>query len=270
MESGSRSIHAKRLNTPRAITNTTGQLVWSWANDDPFGANVPNENPSGAGAFTCNLRLPGQYFDKETSIHYNIFRDYEPAIGRYIQSDPIGLRGGINTYAYVNASPIAFSDELGLKVEVRCRTIGHPYNPDFRSRAAAILGGEHCFVVASCPGVTNGVTETTVSYLADGMTITPRGGSHTNDTIYSQQGRYRVLDVLPPPGGCKDGDSCKFEKCIVTMAENLKYMGYRVPNYSPFGTNSNSVARGLVEACGGKVFGSGPITGWRNSGSVGF
>jgi len=88
--------------------------VWTWTNDDPFGANAPNENPSGAGQFTCNLRLPGQYFDKETNLHYNYFRDYDPGIGRYVESDPIGLRGGLNTYAYGSLSPLMFSDPSGL------------------------------------------------------------------------------------------------------------------------------------------------------------
>jgi RHS repeat-associated protein len=107
-------IHTDHLNTPRLITNNVGEVVWSWANDDPFGANVPNENPSGLGAFTCNLRLPGQYFDRETSLHYNYFRDYGPAMGRYVQSDPIGLAGGINTFAYVSSNPLAYSDPYGL------------------------------------------------------------------------------------------------------------------------------------------------------------
>ncbi len=107
-------IYTDHLNTPRLITNGAGQAVWRWDNTDPFGNNVPNENPSGLGNFTCNLRLPGQYFDQETNLHYNYFRDYDPAIGRYVQSDPIGLEGGINTYAYVNSNPLSFSDPEGL------------------------------------------------------------------------------------------------------------------------------------------------------------
>ena len=106
-------VHTDHLNTPRLITNNVGQAVWTWNNDDPFGANVPNENPSALGDFTCNLRLPGQYFDKETNLHYNYFRDYDPAIGRYVQSDPVGLQGGVNTYLYV-LDPLTQIDPAGL------------------------------------------------------------------------------------------------------------------------------------------------------------
>jgi RHS repeat-associated protein len=107
-------IHADHLNSPRLITNQAGQAVWRWDQTDPFGGNVANENPSGLGTFTYNLRFPGQYFDNETNLHYNYFRDYDPSTGRYGESDPIGLRGGLNTYLYVNGNPIGGVDPYGL------------------------------------------------------------------------------------------------------------------------------------------------------------
>ena len=60
--------------------------------------------------------LPGQYQDEETGLAYNNHRDYDPSIGRYIQSDPIGLVGGVNTYGYVAANPLSYSDFLGLEI----------------------------------------------------------------------------------------------------------------------------------------------------------
>jgi RHS repeat-associated protein len=105
------------LNTPRIITNSANQIVWRWDNTDPFGNNPADENPSGLGAFRFDMRFPGQTLDRETGLHYNYFRDcYDPATGRYCQSDPIGLRGGINTYGYVFSNPVAFSDSRGLQV----------------------------------------------------------------------------------------------------------------------------------------------------------
>jgi len=87
--------------------------VWRWDQQEPFGVNVPDENPSGLGAFEFPLRFPGQYADKEDNLTYNYFRDYDPTIGRYAQSDPIGLRGGINTYLYVDDSPLQRVDTEG-------------------------------------------------------------------------------------------------------------------------------------------------------------
>jgi RHS repeat-associated protein len=108
-------IYADQLDTPRQITDTNGNVVWSWDIADPFGANPPNENPSGQGTFTNNLRFPGQYYDAETGLFYNHFRDcYDPTTGRYCQSDPIGLAGGsFSTYTYVGGNPISWTDPRG-------------------------------------------------------------------------------------------------------------------------------------------------------------
>lgn len=61
-----------------------------------------------------NLRFPGQVFDGQAGLHQNGFRDYDPAAARYIESDPIGLKGGINTYNYVNNRPTLAIDPNGL------------------------------------------------------------------------------------------------------------------------------------------------------------
>jgi RHS repeat-associated protein len=106
-------IQTDQLNTPRAITDQSNALVWKWESD-PFGSTPPNERPSTAPNFVFNPRLPGQVYDSETGIHYNYHRDYDPQTGRYIESDPIGLKGGINTYAYVGDDPIRFIDPRGL------------------------------------------------------------------------------------------------------------------------------------------------------------
>jgi RHS repeat-associated protein len=107
-------IHVDHLNTPRLVADATGTTVWRWDQDEPFGVNVPDENPSGLGAFDLPLRLPGQYFDKEMNLHYNYFRDYDAGTGRYLQGDPIGLRAGVNVYAYVGGRPISIADPVGL------------------------------------------------------------------------------------------------------------------------------------------------------------
>jgi RHS repeat-associated protein len=86
-------VYSDHLGTPRVITNTANQERWRWLGE-PFGTAAPEENPAGLGAFKTSLRLPGQLFDQESALHYNTYRDYDPATGRYIQSDPIGLAGG--------------------------------------------------------------------------------------------------------------------------------------------------------------------------------
>ena len=106
-------IYNDQINTARLITDQAGTAVWK-SDAEPFGLNPPIENPSGQGAFTYNQRFPGQYYDRETGLHYNYHRDYDPNTGRYVQSDPIGLAGGYNTYLYAEAAPLAGTDPFGL------------------------------------------------------------------------------------------------------------------------------------------------------------
>lgn len=82
---------------------------------EPFGASQPSQDPDGDGTtFDFPLRFPGQYFDRETNLNYNYFRDYDPGIGRYIQSDPLGLEANTDPYVYVANSPISLVDLFGL------------------------------------------------------------------------------------------------------------------------------------------------------------
>lgn len=108
-------IHPDHLGTPRLIADEAGTTVWRWDNREPFGLSAPNEDADGNGQpLTFNLRFPGQYYDRETGTFYNYFRDYDPQTGRYIESDPIGLDGGINTYGYVGGNPLSVIDPEGL------------------------------------------------------------------------------------------------------------------------------------------------------------
>lgn len=107
-------LEVDHLNTPRRGTDSTGKVVWTWTSD-AFGNTAPNEDPDGDGIkTTINLRFPGQYFDAESGLHYNWHRYYDPQVGRYTQPDPIGLRGGINPYAYVEGNPLNHTDFTGL------------------------------------------------------------------------------------------------------------------------------------------------------------
>jgi RHS repeat-associated protein len=106
-------IQADHLNTPRVVIDRYGQQRWSWV-AEPFGNSSPVENPVGVGSFQLNLRMPGQYWDAESGLAYNWHRTYDASLGRYTQSDPIGLAGGINTYAYVGGDPVSVIDPYGL------------------------------------------------------------------------------------------------------------------------------------------------------------
>ncbi len=118
------------LGTPMKLLNQSGVTVWSAAYD-AFGKAAVDP----ASTVTNNLRFPGQYEDRETGMHYNWNRYYDPGTGRYTTSDPIGLAGGINTYAYALSNSVKHTDPLGLDAEMCSRPI------QFR-----LIPGQHCFM----------------------------------------------------------------------------------------------------------------------------
>jgi RHS repeat-associated protein len=108
-------LETDQLGTPRMASDAANHTVWRWDRTDPFGDNAANDDADGDGHHTpVNLRFPGQYFDAETGLHYNTFRDYDPTTGRYVEADPVGLEGGLNVYTYVGGNPISRIDPLGL------------------------------------------------------------------------------------------------------------------------------------------------------------
>ncbi len=104
-------LHDDRLGTPQVGSDSNGNVAW-----------LPDYGPFGElGAIPSlivqNLRLPGQEFDSDTGFYHNGFRDYMPGVGRYLESDPIGLAGGLNTYGYAGANPAGAVDPSGLRPE---------------------------------------------------------------------------------------------------------------------------------------------------------
>jgi RHS repeat-associated protein len=103
-------ILSDQIGQPQKMLDGAGTLNWDRI-ATPFGET----GAMALGAAGANiLRFPGQQYEATTGLHYNYFRDYDPSIGRYAQSDPIGLAGGLNTYAYVGANPVSRIDPWGL------------------------------------------------------------------------------------------------------------------------------------------------------------
>lgn len=122
------AVHSDHLNTPRKLTQADGQVAWQWAYS-AFGdeqptlgskrftdvTTTPTTGTTTVPEVTFNLRYPGQYYDKESNLHYNYFRSYSAERGRYTQADPIGLDGGFNRFGYVGGNPLSFTDPDGLR-----------------------------------------------------------------------------------------------------------------------------------------------------------
>lgn len=119
-------IEPDALGTPRVVIDpargTQGTTIWRWdLTGEAFGATVPNQDPDGdATQFVFDMRFPGQRYDAASGLNYNYFRDYDASTGRYIESDPIGLEGGIGSYSYSESNALIGMDRLGLAPSSAC------------------------------------------------------------------------------------------------------------------------------------------------------
>lgn len=110
-------IQSDHIGTPRAVIDPVRDVaLWKWdVKGEVFGSSSPEEDLDGDGVkLNLSMRFQGQRFDPDTQLHYNYFREFDAQAGRYTQSDPIGLTGGLSTYGYVGGAPLAWSDPTGL------------------------------------------------------------------------------------------------------------------------------------------------------------
>ena len=104
-------FHCQPNGTPERMTDSEGQVRWEGVNS--AWGKLLRESETQVSGYSQNLRMQGQYLDRETGLHYNLFRYYDPDCGRFTQQDPIGLAGGINLYKYT-VNPLTWIDPLGL------------------------------------------------------------------------------------------------------------------------------------------------------------
>lgn len=133
-------VETDQLNTPRAVIRPSDSvLMWTWFSS-PFGTETASTNPQGGGAFSYDLRFPGQIAGAWGSTYQNHLRDYDSAVARFDESDPLGLQGGsYSTYAYALSNPISNDDPDGKQVAAGAE-IGTLVEPGLGTVIGAAIG----------------------------------------------------------------------------------------------------------------------------------
>jgi RHS repeat-associated protein len=206
------------------MSDIAGVVVWI-ADYRPFGVATVNEDPDGDGILVKNnFRFPGQYYDAETGLNYNYFRTYDPLVGRYTQSDPIGLRGGLNSFGYVNGDPVNFVDLTGEA------SVGARLLRGFLGK----LEIRHMYIEFE-----NGTTWGVYPTWENGKLV---GEPRWNNPL-DKGGRKRQI--------CQKNNGTPAPDPITVDTDILKAIGrYRIKVYLPLGFNSNTAVRDILEGAG--------------------
>ncbi len=265
--------HPDHLGTPRVATDNAKRIVWRW-HSDAFGTTLENTDPDGDGEHIhIALRFPGQYRDEESGLYYNVFRYYDPAIGRYTQSDPIGLEGGINIYSYAYGNPLYFSDPLGLAVYLSYHEVavgggggfgtGHNHLavliiPDDQGSAALEAEKNGRFLLGgSDAGIAANKYYTTISAGPNDSIPFPGNLQSTPNRVGDEPwSNFTAKKVSPPvysnSSQCRAASDKEFINNLL-LAESgykpvFKYEFF--PTSESEGYNSNSFAIGVLSAVG--------------------
>mgnify|MGYP002713060653 CR=1 FL=1 len=228
-----RNVYTDHLGTPRAITDQSGTVIWRWPwQDNAFGEQPAEQDPDGNGTdFDFNLRFPGQYFDAETGLHYNYFRDYEPGTGRFVESDPIGIEAEVNTFLYAQGGPLNKVDPSGLDTLV---IVGGPSNGNPAGHVAIAFTGRgiYSYGTAELPGTSaTAYLEHQGSYrssIAYRIATTGEQESIMRKIMLSFEGKR-----LPDP--FTDPVSAMGDTCATRVAEALDAGNIGVPFFMPRG-----------------------------------
>jgi RHS repeat-associated protein len=223
-------ILADRLGTPQLAVNSVGTTVWR-TTYQPFGTTG-----STTGSIIQNLRFPGQYADTETGFNYNLNRDYMPNLGRYLESDPTGLRSGPNTFQYANSNSDKFIDPSGFVVTMTCSGIGVVHCADFVWH----------WVTDPCTGVRQKVVDAQYSlgYGGQKPVTDQRDPQFWGDRWYFYNpGMVGTNYDIPVPQGMTSG---QFDQSVMNVGNS-----YSQDPYFMLGPNSNTAANSIITEAGG-------------------
>ena len=242
-------VLADGLNTPRAITDESGQTIWTWnLVGNPFG----EQQPVSSTGYVYSLRFPGQYYDQETGWNYNVNRYFDPAIGGFTQVDPLGFEGGqTGLYPYGNNNPLMYADPFGLEVgapgtaesfipvwgsgrqAINDFQTGHPYSGTFN---AVLAVSDALLVKAAAQAICKGAWKV---------------GSHSWSATRAWYGKTRNLPKGTPVHHWAIEQNSSFGKKVPDWFKNQPW------NLNPMGSQSIHIS---VHGWGENAYG--PLRSW--------